>query len=73
MPTRDLNDFSVTNYLSTSGSCPQPYRISIGMFGEMTIPYDFLCNLAVYLRPLIIGFAWLSGLILIGKINSGGS
>ncbi len=72
MPTGDLNDFLVTNYLSTSGSCPQPYRISIGMFGEIAIPYDFYAIWPFIYVLLIIGFAWLSGLILIGKINSGG-
>lgn len=53
-----------------SGACPAPERISFRAFGDSkTIEFKFdpACRYAELLRPLLIAFAWLTGLFIIGR------
>lgn len=53
-----------------SGACPAPERISFRAFGDSkTIDFKFdpACRYAELLRPLLIAFAWLTGLFIIGR------
>lgn len=49
-------------------SCPPPTPIVYGL----EIPWDRACELAGYIRPLVIAFAWLSaGLFVLGGLRNG--
>ena len=63
----DLGGFSVTGYFTSSGSCPAPVVVDLGVFGRMQMTYDWLCRLAGLIRPVAIAFAWLSALMIIVK------
>ena len=63
----DLGGFSVTGYFTSSGSCPAPAVVDLGVFGRMQMTYDWLCRLAGLIRPVAIAFAWLSALMIIVK------
>ena len=63
----DLDGFSVTGYFTSSGSCPAPAVVDLGVFGRIQMTYDWLCRLAGLIRPVAIAFAWLSALMIIVK------
>ena len=63
----DLGGFSVTGYFTSSGSCPAPAVVDLGVFGRMLMTYDWLCRLEGLIRPVAIAFAWLSALMIIVK------
>ncbi|WP_165311355.1 virulence factor TspB C-terminal domain-related protein [Vibrio ziniensis] len=73
----DTVDYSRMNqkYLSGGvsfggGGCPAPERISFRAFGEsksIEFKFDPACRYAELLRPLLIAFAWLTGLFIIGR------
>lgn len=44
------------------GSCPAPRTASI-MGKTLEFKFDLLCNFATAVRPIIIGFAWLSAIL----------
>lgn len=48
-----------------SGSCPAPVQFEV-MGGEVVIPFDFLCDVAVYIRPVVLAAAALLALMIIG-------
>ena len=66
-PTKDLSSFDVTNYFASSGTCPPPYSINLGFLGQWQLGYDWFCKVANAMRGVVIGFAWLAGLMIIVK------
>ena len=63
----DLGGFSVTGYFTSSGTCPAPSVVDLGVFGRMEMTYDWFCRLSKLIRPVAIAFAWLSALMIIVK------
>lgn len=59
---------SGTTYVSGlgGGSCPAPFSATVFMGAELVIPLDFLCQLAVYIRPIVLAAAALMGLFIVG-------
>lgn len=47
------------------GSCPAPVQFEV-MGGDVVIPFDFLCELAVYIRPVVLAGAALMALMIVG-------
>ena len=70
-PSKDFSKFKVTNYFSGGGVCPADVSVNVGIFGSFALSYEWLCRLAVIMRPLVIGFAWLSALFIIVKGSRG--
>lgn len=48
-----------TGWGTASASCPAPKTGTV-MGVALEMPYDLLCNFATAIKPLLIGFAWLS-------------
>ena len=70
-PSKDFSKFKVTNYFSGGGVCPADVSVNVGIFGSFALSYEWLCRLAAIMRPLVIGFAWLSALFIIVKGSRG--
>lgn len=52
------------------GACPAPKSVTVGGGMTLQMPYDLICQHARNVRPLIIGFAYLAGgLMLIGVMR----
>ena len=66
-PSKDLSKFKVTGYFSGGGVCPADVSVNVGIFGTFSLSYQWFCRLAQIMRPLIIGFAWLTALFIIVK------
>ena len=66
-PTKDLSSFDVTGYFASSGTCPPPYSVNLGFLGQWQLGYDWFCKVANAMRGVVIGFAWLAGLMIIVK------
>lgn len=47
------------------GSCPAPVQFEV-MGGDVVIPFDFLCDVAVYIRPVVLAAAALMALMIVG-------
>ena len=65
----DLGTWGVNDYFNFSGQCPAPSVVSLGMFGSFEVSYEYFCRIASILRTVVIAFAWLSGLLIIARIN----
>lgn len=65
----DLSSWGVNDYFNSSGQCPAPSTVSLGMFGSFEVSYEYFCRIASILRTVVIAFAWLTGLLIIAKIN----
>lgn len=65
----DLSSWGVNDYFNSSGQCPAPNTVSLGMFGSFEVSYEYFCSIARILRTVVIAFAWLTGLLIIAKIN----
>ena len=65
----DLSSWGVNDYFNSSGQCPAPNTVSLGMFGSFELSYEYFCSIARILRTVVIAFAWLTGLLIIAKIN----
>jgi len=70
-PGKDFSKFKVTGYFSGGGACPADVSVNVGIFGSFALSYEWLCRLATIMRPLVIGFAWLSALFIIVKGSRG--
>jgi len=56
-----------TSGLASDGTCPAPIQLTIpGLEAEVEFPYQPLCDLAVYLRALILAAAALTAAFIIG-------
>jgi hypothetical protein len=54
--------------LASSGSCPSPIALPLGM----TFEWTFICQYATTLRPLVLALAWLGGMfIVVGGFKKG--
>ena len=69
--TFDFSSFSVKSYFTSSGSCPAPAVVNLGIFGTMEIDYIWICRVAEYMRFVVIGFAWLSAVLIVVKGSRG--
>lgn len=59
---------SVGNF-GSSGSCPAPAQINTS-FGTIEMSYEYICDFATMIRPIIITFAWLTAaLITFGAVK----
>ncbi|MBR7001205.1 MAG: hypothetical protein IKI11_00865 [Neisseriaceae bacterium] len=65
----DLSSWGVNDYFNSSGQCPAPNTVSLGMFGSFEVSYEYFCSIARILRTVVIAFSWLTGLLIIAKIN----
>ena len=65
----DLSSWGVNDYFNSSGQCPAPNTVSLGMFGSFEVSYEYFCSIARILRTVVIAFAWLTGLLIIAKVN----
>lgn len=65
----DLSSWGVNDYFNSSGQCPAPSTVSLGMFGSFEVSYEYFCRIASILRTVVIAFAWLTGLLIIAKVN----
>ena len=65
----DLSSWGVNDYFNSSGQCPAPSTVSLGMFGSFEVSYEYFCSIARILRTVVIAFAWLTGLLIIAKVN----
>lgn len=67
-----LDQLSKEQFLAAG--CPAPLQVNLGKFGTVQFTFDFICDLADMLRPLIIALgAFLSAVILLrGMDKSGG-
>lgn len=65
----DLSGWGVNSYFNSSGQCPAPNTVSLGMFGSFEVSYEYFCSIARILRTVVIAFAWLTGLLIIAKVN----
>lgn len=65
----DLSSWGVNDYFNSSGQCPAPNTVSLGMFGSFEVSYEYFCSIARIIRAVVIAFAWLSGLLIITRIN----
>lgn len=61
VPNKNV-DLAITKddgYGPANGTCPSPKVVSVlGM--QLTFPWTLFCEFALMIRPLLIGFAWLS-------------
>jgi len=56
-----------TSGLASDGTCPAPIQLTIpGLEAEVEFPYQPMCDLAVYLRALILAAAALTAAFIIG-------
>ena len=77
--TEDVEFQTVLDSLDDSGdgfggsaTCPPDRVVSLGQFGSITFPMEFLCEWAERMRPFIIALGWLSaGLIIMGRMSGG--
>lgn len=69
VPTTELPVNATVTPIGGSGACPSP--ASLSFLGQpLTWSYQPICDFAGMIRPLVIGFAWLTfGLIVVGAIR----
>ena len=65
----DLSGWGVNDYFNSSGYCPSPTTVSLGTFGTLEVSYQYFCDICRIIRTVVIAFAWLSGLLIITRIN----
>ena len=55
---------------NSSGQCPAPISVNLGFLNSsMDISFEYFCSIARIIRAVVIAFAWLSGLLIIVRIN----
>ena len=55
IPENAINlDLKPLDVFSTDGTCPANPTFSLGVLGTFEIPYDYFCNIARLLRPILI-------------------
>lgn len=57
--TRDLAITPDTGWGAGSGSCPASKQITVA-HQQFELPFTFLCDFAVAIRPILIGMAYLA-------------
>lgn len=53
---------STTSFGPETGSCPAPKTVQV-MGINLSMPFTLLCQFAIQIKPLLIGFAWLSSIL----------
>lgn len=55
IPEKAINlELKPLDIFSTNGTCPANPTFSLGVLGTFEIPYDYFCNIARLLRPILI-------------------
>ena len=55
IPVKAINlELKPLDIFSTNGTCPANPTFSLGVLGTFEIPYDYFCNIARLLRPILI-------------------
>ncbi len=52
--TELLNTYNQDNALSFTGSCPVPSSVDLGWVGTFTVSYEPFCDLALYIRAMLM-------------------
>jgi len=63
-----LNEFDESNGLSFDEKCPAPHVVDTGV-GIMTIDYTPFCDLALYVRAMLMLFASIGSILMIAKFS----
>lgn len=49
-----------TGWGASNGTCPAPQVLNLALVGTVEIPWDALCSIAIAIRPIVLGIAYLT-------------
>lgn len=74
VPFSDVGEVkSWSSGIGSSAACPEPFSIPLWDGNALTISWQPLCTGADYLRPLLIGFGYLSAVYILLGMRRGGA